>query len=169
MLHIILLILKIIGIILLSVLGLLLLGIICILFVPVRYKGTGNWSQEKHGKVVVSWLLHILSIHITYDNGESDIKYKLFGIRLKRRKKNKKNDKKKEFEEEDIKIVQDKVEDKPTSITLTENVEKTTPQPVKKDEKTTKTKKKWNPFGIIRKIRFKIRAFCDKIVIVKKF
>lgn len=169
MLHIILLILKIIGIVLLSILGLLLFGVICILFVPIRYKGAGTWYQEKHGKVVVSWLLHIISIHITYDNGESDIKYKLFGIRLKRRKKNKKKNAKKaiqeELEEKPEKNTQEGNQEKPenTSITLTENVEKTTPQPVKKDEKTTKAKKKWNLFGIIRKIRFKIRTFCDKI------
>ncbi len=38
MLHILLLILKIIGILLLCLLGLLVLGTVCVLFVPVRYR-----------------------------------------------------------------------------------------------------------------------------------
>lgn len=38
MLHILLLILKIIGILLLCFLGVLILGMVCVLFVPVRYR-----------------------------------------------------------------------------------------------------------------------------------
>lgn len=169
MLHIILLILKIIGIVLLSLLGLLLLAVICILFVPVRYKGKGQWYDEKHGKVIVSWLLHIISIHITYDNGETDVKYKLFGIKFNPWNKNKKKkvkstkSKKKQSEKQQD-TVEETRDDTPRTITLTEPKKDTEKKEVTVQEPITSKKKKWkSPFEFIKKIRFKIRAFCDKL------
>lgn len=71
MLHIILLILKIIGIVLLSIIGILLLTVVCVLFVPVRYQikvvreeGEGNPPFTAYVKV--TWLLHFLNILIRY-------------------------------------------------------------------------------------------------------
>ena len=71
MLHIILLILKIIGIVLLCMIGILLLAVACVLFVPVRYKikvgreeGEGNPPVTVYVKV--TWLLHLLNILIRY-------------------------------------------------------------------------------------------------------
>ena len=61
MLHIILAILKIIGILLAVVLGLLVLGVLLILFVPLRYqldfeRGTGsNLARGRFG-----WLAHLI-------------------------------------------------------------------------------------------------------------
>ena len=71
MLHIILLILKIIGIILLCILGVLLLAIVCVLFVPVRYQIEVN-REEGEGKppftacAKVTWLLHLVNILVRY-------------------------------------------------------------------------------------------------------
>lgn len=71
MLHIILLILKIIGIVLLSVLGLLILSIVCALFVPVRYRirvtrTEGEGQPPATAYVKVTWLLHIVNILVRY-------------------------------------------------------------------------------------------------------
>ena len=46
MIHILLMILKIIGIILLVILGILLVLILAVLFVPVRYKADFSWHGE---------------------------------------------------------------------------------------------------------------------------
>ncbi len=71
MLHIILLILKIIGIILLCILGVLLLAVCCALFVPLRYRievfreeGEGNPPFVVRAKV--TWLLHLVNVLIRY-------------------------------------------------------------------------------------------------------
>ena len=63
-----LLILKIIGITLLSILGILLLLLFLVLFVPVRYKISANKYEGSDftANIVISWLLHILNIHVKY-------------------------------------------------------------------------------------------------------
>lgn len=71
MLHIVLLILKIIGIILLSILGILLLSIICVLFVPVCYRievtrEEGGGKPPFTARVKITWLLHLVNILIRY-------------------------------------------------------------------------------------------------------
>lgn len=72
MLHILLLILKIIGIILLVILGILVLGVVCMLFVPVRYQME---AERKEGggeppvvlRVKVTWFLHLVNILFRFD------------------------------------------------------------------------------------------------------
>lgn len=71
MLHIILLILKIIGIILLCILGILLLAVLCALFVPVRYRirvfrKEGGENPPFTAHVRVTWLLHLVNILVRY-------------------------------------------------------------------------------------------------------
>ena len=71
MLHIILLILKIIGIVLLCIIGILLLAVACVLFVPVRYKirvvrEEGEGNPPVTVRVKITWLLHLLNILIRY-------------------------------------------------------------------------------------------------------
>ena len=61
MIHILLMILKIIGIILLVILGLLLFVLLVVLFVPVRYKLEGAWHGKPEGVLRAGWFLHILS------------------------------------------------------------------------------------------------------------
>lgn len=81
MLHILLLILKIIGILILAVLGLLLLAVLLVLFVPLRYQITGSYYGAPKGKARVTWLLHLLSITAAYE-GEPKIEVRLAGFRL---------------------------------------------------------------------------------------
>lgn len=100
MLHIILLILKIIGIILLCILGIVLLVIITVLFVPVRYKIDFSIYEYGSIKCRVSWLLHIISVNVGYGkqkNGQMGLykNIKLFGINLlgiRKKSHDKKND-----------------------------------------------------------------------------
>ena len=112
MLHVILLILKIIGITLLVILGLILLVILLILFVPVRYRGetrfkkyyednnpdeateNGNEpeavvgpgetkSYDLYALARITWLLHIVSFAFNYTDGMG-YRLKLFGITVLR-------------------------------------------------------------------------------------
>lgn len=86
MLHIILLILKILGLLLLVILGLLLAVLLAVLFVPVRYRGSGSYYGEGKGSVGISWLLHILSIRLRYDKSLT-VTVRLFGFRILKQKK----------------------------------------------------------------------------------
>ena len=84
MLHIILLILKIIGIIILSILGLLLLTLLASLFVPVIYRIQGaKHGEEMHGGGKLFWLF--ISAKASIDNKDKSVKVKIriFGIPLK--------------------------------------------------------------------------------------
>lgn len=76
MLHILLLILKIIGIVLLCILGVLLLCVGCALFVPVRYRieavrKEGEGEPPVVVTVKVTWLLHFVNVLIRFAGGLS--------------------------------------------------------------------------------------------------
>lgn len=83
MLHILLLLLKIIGITLLSLIGLLVLVILLVLFVPVRYALRVKADETVLVKAHVSWLLHFLHAAAVYD-GKFGVVVRLFGIPVKR-------------------------------------------------------------------------------------
>ena len=76
MLHILLLVLKIIGIVLLCILGMLILGTACALFVPVRYQIE---TVRKEGKgeppvaitVKITWLLHFMNVLVRFSGSLS--------------------------------------------------------------------------------------------------
>lgn len=88
---ILLLILKIIGIILACVFGLFLLILCMILFVPVRYKVSGNYDDVAFVKAKVSYLLHIICIQIIYDS-ELKMALRILGIPFSLNKKRKNSD-----------------------------------------------------------------------------
>lgn len=70
MLHILLMILKIVGIILAAILGILLSVFLFILFVPVRYRiiadGKLNTEEPIRAEIKITWLFHILNIRFSY-------------------------------------------------------------------------------------------------------
>ncbi len=71
MLHIVLLILKIIGIILGALLAVLLIGLCIALFVPVRYQIEAGRTEAEgappiEASVKITWLLHLINIRIRY-------------------------------------------------------------------------------------------------------
>lgn len=90
MMHIVLLILKIIGILLLSLLGIALFLILTVLFVPVRYKVRGEWHGQARAGVRVHWLFHMLSFRVDYDQKEGlCMKVRALGIPIWRSRKEK--------------------------------------------------------------------------------
>lgn len=107
MLHILLLILKIIGIVLLVILGVLLLGIACALFVPVRYRIEAV-RQEGEGeppvtvRVKVTWLLHLFNLLVRFD-GELFVRARISIVTILRIPKKEKHRKKAETEKNDKK------------------------------------------------------------------
>lgn len=86
--HIILMILKIIGIILLVLFGLVLLGIGLILFVPLRYsiELKKEADNEIEGCIRTTWLLHILSFRAEYKEN-LNYYFRVFGIPIKKSEK----------------------------------------------------------------------------------
>lgn len=89
---ILLTVLKVIGIILLVILGILLAGVLLVLFVPVRYRAEGEYLDRFTAKGQVTWLLHLLSVRFSFENG-LQYSVKIAGIRiLPRRVKKKSSD-----------------------------------------------------------------------------
>lgn len=93
MVSIILTILKIIGIGILVILGIIIFLVLLVLFVPVRYKADGSYT-DSHSNIFgkVSWLIGIVSVTVRYQNEQPfHIRAKLFCIpifdNLKKRKK----------------------------------------------------------------------------------
>lgn len=104
MLHILLLILKIIGIVLLVILGVLLLGIACALFVPVRYRieavrREGEEEPPMRVRVKVTWLLHLINILFRFD-GELFLRVRILIFTILRMPKKERRHKKAEKGEE---------------------------------------------------------------------
>lgn len=107
MIHIVLFIIKIIGIVLLSVLGILALALICVMFVPVRYRVKVSRSEIEGSPparvcVKVVWLLHFINVLVRYPAKVTVrariLFFTLFRIPAKEKKnkkikKNKKNEK----------------------------------------------------------------------------
>ncbi|MFT4105906.1 MAG: DUF2953 domain-containing protein [Lacrimispora sp.] len=86
MVHIILLILKILGLLLLVVLGLILSLLLLVLLVPVRYRAEGSYDEKVKGKVRVTWLLHLISVTLSYEE-DFIMTVRLFGFRILKPKK----------------------------------------------------------------------------------
>ena len=79
-------ILKVIGIILLILLGLAIFVILSVLFVPLRYSGSGSFDNaDVHADIRASWFLHLFAFKLCYDEEVTGyyriafIKCELFG------------------------------------------------------------------------------------------
>ena len=99
-LTVLLLILKILGIVLLVLLGILLALLLIVLFVPVRYQGSGYRKEGDpvpvHVQLKVTWLLHFVRVSFIYPE-EAFLKVKvLFFQILPAKEKKKKASNKKE-------------------------------------------------------------------------
>lgn len=97
MLHIILMILKILGILILSILGLALFIGLLVLFCPIRYYLEGSIYGKPDGQVRISWLLRLIHATISYKENRVACKICIFGIRLKKKKRKKEAQKKFQF------------------------------------------------------------------------
>lgn len=101
MIHIVLTILKILGIIILIILGLVLVLVLCVLFVPIRYSARVKYHEKLTVDARVSFLLRIISFRFIKDENTLT-RLRIFGINthlIGEKKKRKSN--KKRFEEAD--------------------------------------------------------------------
>ncbi|MBE5972060.1 MAG: DUF2953 domain-containing protein [Lachnoclostridium sp.] len=67
MLQILFMILKILGILLLVILGFILAVLLLVLFVPLRYRVDAAFDGKPEGGVLVSWLLQLITVRVSYD------------------------------------------------------------------------------------------------------
>lgn len=86
MLHLFLFVLKILFYLILILLGIILAAVLLVLFVPIRYGLEGSYLEKIEGKADFSWLLHILSVRVIYDE-EISLTVRLFGFRIMKPKK----------------------------------------------------------------------------------
>ncbi len=87
MLHIILMILKILGILILSILGLGLCIGLLVLFCPIRYYLEGSIYGKPNGHMRISWLFRLICMTLSYQEDRFAWKLCIFGIRLRKPKK----------------------------------------------------------------------------------
>ena len=87
MLHIILTVLKIIGIFLLILLGTILFVVVAVLAAPITYDISGEWNQQFTLRGKIRWLYHILGISLEFQEGNPAVKISLFGRVLGEEKK----------------------------------------------------------------------------------
>lgn len=157
MLHILWMLLKIIGIILLIILGLLVLSVCVVLFVPLRYHGkaeTKGTLDSVKAHLKFSWLLHLVSGYVTYENKETKWQVRILWKKLNVEK----NDIQKENASEN------EGENKVKSHDINSDSSKTESQKCESSEETQKEKK-----NIFEKIKYTFRDFCDKIkALIKK-
>lgn len=103
MLHILLLILKIIGIVIAVLLGLLLFAVLVVLFVPIRYRFEGKKYSDIVVKGKVTWAFGLVHLRILYLQEKLSIVLRIAGYRFfdnndsgKKKQKNKKQKNKKQ-------------------------------------------------------------------------
>ena len=190
MLHILLCILKWIGIILLSILALVLLVLLAVLFVPLRYKVKGNYEEKPDAAVTVSWLLHLIHVKVRYTDALF-WQVRIFGIPFldsRREKKQKAPEASEEPEANEALEVNDVSETVPdgatevgceetapsaeeTAITVDEaetaDEAETTDEPERKgifSKLAEFLRALFRTIGqVFRKIRYTIHNICDKI------
>ena len=187
MLHIILLILKIIGIVLLCIIGVLLFVAACVLFVPVRYRLrlSREEGEDKPPVVVyvkVTWLLHFVNILVRYPS-ELIVRMRIFIFTLfripgkekkvgeasekgkkKAEKKSEKGKKKKQAIEAAQTTSEERTPPGASAVTgedpLSEGSGKDSVQRMADQEED---KEKGSLFGKIRQILTKIKQIVEKI------
>ena len=174
MVHILLLILKAIGILILVLLGLVLAVVCLVLFVPVCYEAGGSWKDKPAGKGKISWLFGAVSLSAGYDGDESGLTagVRLFGQKLWEMGEEKETPKAPwPLDEETLRGTdaerkepkdRKKQEEKETAL-WEENQQ---PRPEPEDKRHTEHKKK-DVFGRIKvfleKLKFSFQSFCDKL------
>lgn len=151
MIGVILGILKVIGILLLVILGLLLLACACVLFVPVRYRGTVNKQPGKalQASGEISWLLHLLHITVEKQEAGAAVTVRVFGISpemvrdfRKKRQKKRAGKKRRQAEQKKRKTEPKQMDKKGVETARKETVQKKTsvqkPEQARQDTSTVK-------------------------------
>ena len=168
-LTVLLLILKILGIVLLVLLGILLALLLIVLFVPVRYQGSGYREEGDpvpvHVQLKVTWLLHLVRVSFIYPE-EAFLKVKiLFFQILPAKEKKKKASNKKEADgkkpKTDKKEVGSDVSDTASDQKISD--EGNAADEDGGDDRRTLSDFVRKLFSAIRNIKYTIRKIYDKI------
>lgn len=174
MLHILLMLLKIIGILLLAILGLLVLILCIVLFVPIRYEvsasAAGNVDSIK-ANVRFSWLLRLISGYVVFEEKKADWQVRILWKKLNIPKPEKeKLETVLEDAEEDIKeAIQDETpeiveaENGKTDETAEPQIEQKTESEASENNEAQNKKQ-----NIFEKIKYTIQTICDKIKLMKE-
>lgn len=175
LLHILLGILKVVGILLLILVGLVLLGILLLLFCPVVYEGEAHKDASAYGGYLkISWLFHILSFRMFFGNQEQGNGYsvKIFGIPMEKvgkLLKGKKKEKKPTGSQElsAMEVYQQKDQQKePEKVQMKNEKETETfaEEPVGKSAEESEEESLTEKFSaFFRKIWLTGKKICDKI------
>lgn len=125
MLHIILGILKMIGIILLILLGVLVGLLLLMLFFPFVYQADIKKDTDIYGRAKVSWLFHLVAFYVYYEETLVRIKLRIFGIpfHLGKEKKEKPEREKKVRKKAKKEMKQDKKPKEPIELKEPESIE----------------------------------------------
>lgn len=168
-LTVLLLILKILGIVLLVFLGILLALLLIVLFVPVRYQGSGYREEGDpvpvHVQLKVTWLLHLVRVSFIYPE-EAFLKVKvLFFQILPAKERKKKASNKKEADgkkpKTDKKEAEHDVRDTASDQKISD--EGNTAVEDGGDDRRTLLDFVRKLFSAIRNIKYTIRKIYDKI------
>ena len=168
-LTVLLLILKILGIVLLVLLGILLALLLIVLFVPVRYQGSGYREEGDpvpvHVQLKVTWLLHLVRVSFIYPE-EAFLKVKvLFFQILPAKEKKKKDSNKKEADGKKLKTDKKEVG---SDVSDTASDQKISDEGNAADEDGGDDRRTLSDFvrklfSAIRNIKYTIRKIYDKI------
>ena len=178
MLHILLTILKIIGIIVLAILGILILLLCIVFFVPLRYELTAESKGKLENtklNLTFHWLLHLFSGWVIYTEEKLDYRIRVLWKKFSEDDLDKNNESTKDSEEEskeEVEDVVDKILEKTDPEKIVDNVlEKADPEKIVDnvletekdtfDEKTSENK--------LDKLKCTIRKVCDTIKMVLEF
>lgn len=169
-LHILMGILKGIGIFLLVLLGLILAVLFAVLFCPVGYRASLRKDADSYGvEAGISWFFHLLSVRIGYESqvGEPQYSVRLFGIPLEKvmkffegRKKKQKTSEASEDTQETEAETPSVEERKPAETEETE--EETILEVPEEPPQETKEQKKTSVFLKIKEVFEKIGAWIKK-------
>ncbi len=163
-LTVLLTILKIIGIVLGAIIGLLLLLLCLVLFVPVRYRGRVNYTGKPDILIKASYLLHIVTVRVTMNEGSTEMAVRIFGHRLGTGKKKAKKSRRsrKNTHEEKVQAFRNEpaVTPKPQQKTETEAKPDVPIQRSRTYEAPPTQKNKEKPKkGIFKKLKDKYNSF----------
>lgn len=168
-LTVLLLILKILGIVLLVLLGILLAFLLIVLFVPVRYQGSGYREEGDpvpvHVQLKVTWLLHLVRVSFIYPE-EAFLKVKvLFFQILPAKEKKKKASNKKEADGKKPKTDKKEVGSDVSDTTSDQKIsdEGNAADEDGGDDRRTLLDFVRKLFSAIRNIKYTIRKIYDKI------
>ena len=171
MLHILLTILKIIGIILLAILGILILSLCIAFFVPLRYELNAETKGDLPStkvKIHFSWFLHFIAGQVTYLEEEIDYKIRILWKKITVKEEEAKSETTSKTPTETVSEPQDETAEE-TSV---ENSEETKEDPpVESSEKTEEDSSTETTEGQTKfqKIKCTIKDVCDKIKMVLEF